>query len=320
MMNKYYYILYGLTVRSDIPLPGAMESSETDAVDVEAVLGKIPEFLRGSREKGYGTWTNHFINAWFFTPGAAEFYIEGGKKIIIEPIEDPNWDLVASLLLSAGMSLIFLQRNEPVIHGSALALQDQAFIVSGDSGAGKSTVSFELLKKPYGFLADDTVHLHRKDGVFVAEPSYPQQKLCRDQAERLGLDLQKLRYIDEQRDKFAKMCIDRYVTHGLPLKCMVILRKDPKAQKVYWKELTGRDYLDAMTRAFYLAETYRDATGFPVELMAQLISLSSQIKLYGVYRPVTGDTVSEVTAAVEQLVTRTLNQATGTVTNTLEQL
>ena len=320
MTNKFYYKIYGLKVQSEISLPGAYVCAPFSEPDITAELGEIPEFLKGSREAGYGTWTNGFTNAWFFTPDAAEFYIEGGKKIIIKPIEDPNWDLVSSLLLSAGMSLIFLQRNEPVIHGSALVWQDQAFIVSGDSGAGKSTVSFELMKKPYGFLADDTVHLHREDGVFLAEPSYPQQKLCRDQAERLGLDLKKLRYIDEQRDKFAKMCTDRYVTHGLPLKCIVILRKDPLAQKVYWKELTGRDYLDAMTGAFYLAETYRNTTGFPMELMAQIISLASQIKLYGVYRPETGDTVSQVTAAVEQLAASAIGENTETVTNLLEQL
>ena len=306
MTAEFNYLIYGLRVASDLELPGAMPCAPAADPDVRAVIGEIPEFLRKSREEGYGAWTNGFVNAWFYTPGAAEFYVEKGRKVIIAPVDNPNWDLAASLFLSAAMCLILLQRNEAVFHGSALEYHGQAFIVSGDSGAGKSTVSFELMKKPYGFLADDTVRVHRVNGIFTAEPSYPQQKVCRDMAERLGLELQKLRYIDENRDKFAKMCLDRYLTEGLPLKLMVILRKDPEAEEVYCRELQGQDYLNALTHAFYLEETYRRATGFPAELMLQLIAMAAQVKVYALYRPESGNTIETVTGMIEKLVSDTL--------------
>ena len=308
MTNKFYYKIYGLSVQSDISLPGAYTCEPFSDPDVTAELGEIPDFLKGSREAGYGTWTNGFTNAWFFTPNAAEFYIEKGKRIIIAPIEDPNWDLISSLFLSAGMCLILLQRNEPVLHGSALTYRDQAFIVSGCSGAGKSTISFELMKHPYGFLADDTVRIHRSEGVFLAEPSYPQQKVCRDMANRLGLRLEKLRYIDEDRDKFAKLCLDRYITEAKPLKLMVILSKDPQPSCVTCRELTGQEYLTAITHAFYLFETYQNIVGLPVEMMAQIVALSSQIRLFSVCRPETGDTIEEVTALIEKLVQENLGE------------
>lgn len=307
MTDKFYYRIYGLNVQSDIRLPGAMECAPVSIPDVTASIGKIPEFLAGSREAGYGTWTNHFKNAWFFTPDAAEFYIENGEHVTIAPIESPNWDLISSLFLSAAMSLILLQKNEPVFHGSALEYRGKAFIVSGDSGAGKSTISFELMKKPYGFLADDTVRVHCVNGSFIAEPSYPQQKICRDMALRLGLSLEKLRYIDEERDKFAKLCLDRYLTQGLPLKLIVILRKDPYVQHVYSKELTSKEYIDSMINAFYLTNTYQDVVGFPSELMMQLIAMASQIKVYAVYRPAEGNTIPKITQMVENLVMRSID-------------
>lgn len=307
MKHEYYYKIYGLVVRCGIPLPGALPCEPEENVDVTAVLGEIPEFLKGSREKGYGTWTNGFINAWFYTAGAAEFYIEKGKTVIISPIENPNWDLMASLFLSAAMSLIMLQRNEAVFHGSCLTANHQAFIVSGESGAGKSTVSFELMKEPYGFLADDTVRVHAVNGTFVAEPSYPQQKVCRDMALRMGLQLEKLRYIDEERDKFAKMCLDRYVTKALPLKLIIILTKDPKAEKVTCRELIGQDYLTAIVNAFYLQNTYRNTTGFPAELMMQLLAMASQVKVYTVCRPEAGNTIEQVTDQIRKLVSDVLD-------------
>lgn len=309
MKNKFYFRIYGLNVQSDIELPGAMPCSPVASPDVVLSLGAIPEFIRGSQKKGYGTWTNGFTSAWFFTPNAAEFYVEQGNKVTISPIENPNWDLISSLFLSAGMCLILLQRNEPVFHGSALEYKGKAFIVSGDSGAGKSSVSFELMKKPYGFLADDTVRVHNVNGTFMVEPSYPQQKVCRDMALRMGLQLEKLRYIDEERDKFAKMCVDRYLTQGVPLKAMIILRKDPQAQEVYFRELSGQDYVESMTNAFYLAMTYQNIVGFPAELMMQLIAMASQIKVFSVCRPAAGNTLQAVTDLVEHLVTQAIEES-----------
>lgn len=37
----------------------------------------------------------------------------------------------------------------------------------------------------------------------LVEPSYPQQKLCRDMALKCGKPLEELIYIDEERDKYA---------------------------------------------------------------------------------------------------------------------
>ena len=173
------------------------------------------------KEKGYGTWTNGFINAWFQTPDTAQFYVEKGKKIVVEPEQGANMDLISSMILSAGLCLILLQRTEPVMHGSAIEKDGKAIIVSGGSGAGKSTITMELLKQDVGFLADDTVRIHNENSMVVAEPTYPQQKICRDLAQEYGLELQKLRYIDEQRDKFALMRTERTRISGVRRKLTV---------------------------------------------------------------------------------------------------
>ncbi len=302
MECKYYYKIYGLTVASEICIQEAYEIGRTTDIDVEIVLGEIPAFLREAKEKGYGTWTNGFVNAWFQTPEAAQFYIEGGTRIVVEPEENPNMELVCSMILSAGFALILLQRNEPVIHGSAICVGDKAVIVSGGSGAGKSTITMELLKQEVGFLADDTVRVHLQAGVVLAEPTYPQQKICRNLAEEYGLHLEKLRYIDEQRDKFALMRRERYIAQAVPLISMIVLKKDTGADAVTVRKLQGKDFLDTVIENLYLADTYKYNVGVPMQLMQQVIAMAGQIALYEISRPAEGNTVEAIVGEINKIL------------------
>lgn len=302
MENKYYYVIYGFTVKSDIKILGAMPCEETEKEDISLEIGEIPVFLQEGKKKGYKTWTNGYVNAWFLTPAAAEFYVEKGKKVVVSPLENPNWDLISSMFLSAAMCLIMLQRHEIVFHGSTIQFQNKAVILSGASGAGKSTVTMELLKKPYGFLADDTVRVHEVNGIFLAEPSYPQQKLCKDMALRLDFDLQKLRYIDEERDKYAVINTKQYYEKAIPLNLIILLRVDAKAKNVCSKLLTGQEYIESCVDALYLEHVYREIVGTPMEIVMQILKMSSQISVYEIVRPKEGDTVQEVCKEIERLM------------------
>ena len=301
-MNKFYYRIYGLTIVSEIKIQEAYECEVTSTPDVEVVLGEIPEFLKDAKAKGYGTWTGDFVNAWFNTPGAAQYYIEHGRKIIVEPEENANMDLVCSMILSAGLCLVLLQRNEPVIHGSAIATDNKAVMICGESGAGKSTITLELLRRNVGFLADDTVRLRVEPSGVYAEPTYPQQKLCRDQVEKYGFAAEKLRYIDEFRDKFALMRRDIYVDKAMPLACMIILKKSRDSEKVFSKQLSGQEFLTALIDNLYLSDTYKNITGVPVELMQKFIMLASHVMIYEVYRPMEGDTVEAVLTEIDKVL------------------
>lgn len=308
MEQKFNYIIYGLSVRSDICIQEAyMAGCESAAVtekepDVTIEKGKIPVFLREAAEKGYGTWTNGFENAWFRVPDSGQVYVEKGRKIVVETEENANMDLVCSMLLSAGFALILLQRNEPVIHGSAVVYDGEAVIVSGESGAGKSTITMELLKQDVGFLADDTVRVHLQEGRVVASPAYPQQKICRNMVEEYGLKLEKLRYIDEQRDKFAMMRTDRYVAEATPVKMMVVLKKKEDAKEVFSEKLQGKEYLDTLIDNLYLADTYKYNVGVSMQLMQQMLLMAGGVPFYVIYRPVEGNTIEAVVGEIKKIL------------------
>jgi len=58
-----------------------------------------------------------------------------------------------------------------VFHAGCVALNDQALIICGDSGRGKSTLTFGLVAAGCDYLGDDHVPLHRNGKDVVAFPT-----------------------------------------------------------------------------------------------------------------------------------------------------
>ena len=275
-MMEYFYRIYGLRVQSQIPFSEAVPETAGEA-EVKIVFGRMPDFLLEAGQKGYGTWTNGFVSAWFRIRDGTQVYVEGGSRITVELSEEPQLLVITSLLLSAGMALVCLQRGEPFFHGSALYTGEQAILLCGESGAGKSTVAMELLQRKLGFLADDTVRVHPGTMGMLAEPSYPQQKLCRDMALKCGKPLEELIYIDEERDKYAWRRQDCYRKEAALLGKIFLLRKDAVAgwqdavaeyrgrgseyPKAHRAESTG-DFEQPVVSGGYLSVQYRDSVSF----------------------------------------------------------
>ena len=289
-MMEYFYRIYGLRVQSQIPFSEAGPETAGEA-EVKIVFGRMPDFLLEAGQKGYGTWTNGFVSAWFRIRDGTQVYVEGGSRITVELSEEPQLLVITSLLLSAGMALVCLQRGEPFFHGSALY-------------TGKSTVAMELLQRKLGFLADDTVRVHPGTMGMLAEPSYPQQKLCRDMALKCGKPLEELIYIDEERDKYAWRRQDCYRKEAALLGKIFLLRKDAVQntgeEAVSIQKLTGQKALETLSSQLYLADTYRYSTGIPYPLMEQLVRIAGQAGIYEVIRQSDKDTLHEVVTKILQ--------------------
>lgn len=301
-MMEYFYRIYGLRVQSQIPFSQAQPDVPGEA-EVRIVFGRVPDFLREAGRKGYGTWTNGFTSAWFRVRDGTQVYVEGGNQITVELSKEPRMLLVTSLLLGAGMALICLQRGEPFFHGSALDAGGQAILLCGESGAGKSTVAMELLQRKLGFLADDTMRVHPGVGGMLVEPSYPQQKICRDMALKCGKPLEELIYIDEERDKYAWRRQDCYRKEAVVLGKIFWLRKDPvdrRKDAVRIRRITGKEALEILSAQLYLADTYKYSTGIPYLLMEQLIRIAGQTEIYEVGRQTDKDTLPEVVTKILQ--------------------
>lgn len=88
-------------------------------------------------------------------------------------------------LLGPVMAFVAQMKGVTCLHGSAIAVDGGAVVLTGPQGAGKSTTAASFARAGFPIIADDLILLLEKDGEIVVEPSYPVLRLWPDSVTHL---------------------------------------------------------------------------------------------------------------------------------------
>lgn len=172
------YSLFGLTVRSELPLPELVEADAGEFPDVMIVV----QDGQGGRVDGADRLT-------LSIEGVARFEVVGGSTIMVAPARGIPPENVRLYLLGSAMGMLLHQRQLLPLHASAVEIGGKAFAFLGQSGAGKSTLCAALHDRGFPIVADDVCVVRFGDkGRAWASPGLPRLRLWRDSLEASGRD------------------------------------------------------------------------------------------------------------------------------------
>lgn len=175
-MSAPTYDLYGLRIRSEIPLRAPLSSS--DACDVDVAWGSGRAYSDGTRmgeivaafylnsELGF----THTLNATGYTlqfDSVGEFHIDRQLASVQCHLNSGKNPEYASLLLAGNvMASLLMLSGEAVLHASAVAVAGRAIAFVGHSGMGKSTLAALCCAAGAQLVTDDLLRLAiDQDGV-----------------------------------------------------------------------------------------------------------------------------------------------------------
>ena len=184
-----YYKVYNLIIKSEMEIPefNSVSAEPVDKPDIFIHFGEVRERLPYPTKLGVCyTLGNNVLH--LKIPGIARYLAWKGNEIIIDPAEEAATDAVRSFIFDAPISCIMHQRNMLPVYGAAIKNGDQAFMVIGISGNGKSTAAFELIKRGYKLISDDISVISDFDGKLTALPAYPSIKLPLDTIKRADMN------------------------------------------------------------------------------------------------------------------------------------
>ncbi len=289
----YSYFAFGINISSEIELPTLQVSHDTEA-DVTIRIGKIDVEKRELADSiGYYAQCLE-KEYWFTMPDIAHFHIRDGKYVTVEPLEKADDKSIQLFLLGSTIAAIMHQRNQLVLHGNAIRVGDKCVIFAGKSGHGKSTLSAALYKRGYQILTDDVAVINNQSEV---EPSYPQLKLWKDTADKLGIDTQSLSCIRDQIEKYAIPLRDSFHSKPLPVAAVYILH--PHYQKtIEITEAKGAHKFLPLKNNTFRSKMIK---GFKMEKehLSLCSQLANQIKLKHVHRPREGFSLDELVTTLE---------------------
>ena len=218
------YRISGLSVRSDIALPGLLPGPPSGAADVTIRQGAVPAELAAPQAWGRN-WQSRDDVILFRARNVARFLVTAGRQIAFELENDTAPGDAAIFLIGTVFGFLLHQRRRIVLHASAVDVGGKAVLFCGASGAGKSTLAAALNREGFSLLSDDlcAVRIDDEKGPMVP-PDGRQLKLWAGSIQQLELAPGKGRPVRKGLEKF-------YVAPGevsvepLPLGAIYILRE-----------------------------------------------------------------------------------------------
>ncbi len=289
-----HYFAYGLRICANLPIPGPIAQARVSHTDVRVWLGLMPSWMDDptcvSQQIWYVTTSRDeqdrpTLRVWEVDGGYFRLLYGDGTEFIVDKSGTEIWarwpdDLTledtATYLLGPVLGFVLRLRGVTCMHASAIAVGDQAIVLLGAAGAGKSTTAAAFGELGYSVLSDDVTVLSDMGDHFLVQPAYPRVRLWPESVNVLYGSSEALprltptwdkRYLDLTKEGY------HFQRHPLPLAAIYILSNridDPRAPFV--EAVASRETLISLianTYTNYLLDKIRRAQEF--ELLNRII-------------------------------------------------
>jgi hypothetical protein len=120
---------------------------------------------------------------WRLWDGKGLNLAQSGSELRVWSHENPEAPERIQWIVGAGFCAVLLRRGTIPWHAAALALDDKAILIMGDSGTGKSTTAMALIAAGARLLADDLVAPGVEKDLIVIPPTFLRLRLTPQSAD-----------------------------------------------------------------------------------------------------------------------------------------
>lgn len=296
-MNTYK--AFGLTIESEITLDELLPWS-CEWPDLAIKMGRVPKNLKNfvidkpnrkiARDQFY-----------LEIKGIAKYYVHEGKTIIFEPDEKASFEAVKLYLLGSCMGAVLYQRKILPLHGSCINIKGKGILLTGKSGAGKSTIASALLRKGHKLVTDDVAatHVDALEKLTVL-PSYPSRKLWEDAIKRTGIKDQELTInrISNDIKKYSLRCGDCFEENPTVLK-MIFEIVSAVTAEIKIAEITGAQKLDVIIRNSY-RRLMPQAMALREWHFQECVGIANKVRVFKIIRPQNAHLENEIADMIQE--------------------
>lgn len=273
-----YYFTFELDIQSNLTIRDLQSHLYTASKYLKIQFGEAfshpnSESIYYDQRAGLNVWkadnTERFR---FLYSDGTEFVIDlDSGQLWATWADDLTFEDTLTYFLGPVLGFILRLKNIVCLHASAIAVDGQAIVVFGVSGAGKSTTAAAFAKLGFPILSDDIVALDDLQTQFMVRPAYPRIRLWEQSVEMLFGSPDALprltpnwdkRYLDLREDGY------QFQDEPLPLGAIYILdERSEDEQAPYCESIPANEALIKLvsnTYANYLLDKDRRKHEFEV--------------------------------------------------------
>lgn len=301
-MSAKWYSAYGLTIRSELPLPefSPLDGAPMQGEEVQVKFGSVVPLSGEKSASGNGYYYAHPERVIYSIPGVGRFHVSKGAEVVIDPFGDVGEAELRLYVNGIAMATVLHQRGFLVLHASAVSIHGEAVLFLGGKGYGKSTMAASLHERGHPLVSDDVVPLLVADTQkIVAYPGFPQLKLWPDAAEAsLGRSADDLEPLYPNATKKKHSPEDFIDAKSVQPRHLFILSEGDDVQIL---PIRARDAFGEIMRHTFLRRMVME-TGNAEVHFKQVVNLVKQIAVARLERPKNFALLDRVAAYVENHV------------------
>ena len=147
----------GRPMRATLASAEAIDAAWSGAADPPLRAGVIVDAIPWTLERGRDD-DRRVVH------GATRLHLDAGATVMLCAPEDPASAAWQRVLLDTALVTASLARGLEALHAGAVAVGSACVALLGARGAGKTTLTLELVRRGAEFVADDVVALARDEG------------------------------------------------------------------------------------------------------------------------------------------------------------
>jgi hypothetical protein len=289
------YSLYGLTLRSEVPLPcpevcPEVQSSQDDT-DVDLVESTEDQLAGVCHGAPTSLEDDGFWRCAIYQSGAArvcwkdhfDFVVAGdGGRVLWRRLVDVPDEVLFTYLLGQVLSFCLLARGLEPLHATSVLVNGSAIAFLGDTGDGKSTLAATLLERGHRLITDDVLVVHFDGHRALAYPSLARIKLMPDSADAVLRGRRSVPMNRFTRKMIFPLAADQLGVNPAPLRALYLLPPessqssqsgDSSHSSVAIRRLGGRTAFLSVIR-----HTFNDSVLHPRRLRQQFLFAGRLLK------------------------------------------
>lgn len=293
-----HYLICGLSVVSDAPLPGASatQTAAAESPDVVIRLADLPATLTDPDVIG-STWQAGAGRFLLNAPGLLRLQVNDGREILVAPAAGQTLDDVSPFIFSTGFAALLHQRRRLALHAATVAWRGRAIALCGPTGAGKSTLAAALCRAGGAFIGDDIAAIDfAADGRPMVVADGRRHRLWADAIKQMGLADRQGPAVRRDVQKFHVSSPEGDCLAQAPLAAVVVLRERLPRKTLRDPVMHRLDMVDAAPtlRAEVYRKTLARKLGLDAPLFLQIARLLPQVPVWRLERNFGFDAMDDV--------------------------
>lgn len=238
--SEYLYTLYGISLRSDMPLALERQAREGDAA-IEIRTEPASFFTRATRgasfDESLADWFRYArledLSSYARWKGLGEFLVSSdGRQVHCRKFRGALSESFQVYLLQRALSFALVKQGFEPLHATAVVVNGQAIAFLGNSGFGKSCMAACFLADGHKLLTDDLLLLRRSASGLRAYPGPPRIKLFPAMANRfLGDQVAGVPMNPETKKLVLPLAAGQLASGPAPLKAIYVLQSPRESRR-----------------------------------------------------------------------------------------